>query len=115
MILELLKALRSVGMASPGDVVAVTGMPRYLVLSAFTFMDELGLVDAVYSKGSHRIYRVSRLGERLLDLGFSDLSLIVEEGLNAIEARGGNGGAMDARVTVTQGNAVQEEAVLAES
>ncbi len=114
MILELLKALRGVGMASPGDMVAVTGMPRYLVLSAFKFMEELGLVDAVYSKGSHRIYRVSRLGEHLLDLGLDDLRLIIEEGLNAIEAHGGDGSTTGTQAMVTQGNAGQEEAAVIE-
>ncbi|MEB2836218.1 MAG: hypothetical protein GSR80_000240 [Desulfurococcales archaeon] len=113
MILELLKALRSVGMASPGDMVAVTGMPRYLVLSAFKFMEELGLVDVVYSKGSHRIYRISVLGERLLNIGFSDLSLIIEKGLNAVEAHSKEDDAIVTQEVVGTGG--QAEAVPAES
>lgn len=83
-VLEVLRALREAGIASPGDLVASTGMPRYLVLSAFRCLEELGLVERVYAKGTHRAYRVSSLGLRILDAGLVALSDVIELGIEAI-------------------------------
>jgi predicted transcriptional regulator len=83
-IAEVLKALRSAGIAGPGDIVAATGMPRYLVLASFKCLEELGLVEAVYAKGTHRAYRLTTLGLQLLEHAESSIAEILEAGLNAI-------------------------------
>jgi len=64
---EVLKALSELGAANPGDVVAKTGLPRYLVLAAFQVLHELGYVAKIYDKGSHKIYVVSEKGKELLE------------------------------------------------
>ncbi len=90
-VFEVLAALRSEGVAGPGDLVAKTGMPRYLVLSTFRCLEELGLVELVYAKGTHRAYKLSTLGLRLLDSGIGSLSDVIEAGLNSIEEGIGGG------------------------
>lgn len=66
-ILRILESLEEAGVAGPGDLVSQTGLPRYKVLAVVKCLEELGLVEAVYSKGSYRLYRLSRLGARLLE------------------------------------------------
>jgi DNA-binding transcriptional ArsR family regulator len=84
-ILEVLEALDKAGVASPGDVVIATGKPRYLVLSALKLLEELGLVEPIYSRGTHRIYRVSRLGYLVMEVGLDGLRKILEDALDTVE------------------------------
>jgi len=91
-ILELLEALDRVGYASPGDVVVATGKPRYLVLSALKLLEELGFVEPIYSRGTHKIYRVSRLGRFVMEVGLDELRRVVEAELEVREGHGGDAG-----------------------
>lgn len=69
---------------TPGDVVASAGLPRYEVLAALHVLEELGVVELVIAKGNYRVYRLSKLGEKLykvLEAGHSlSLSIEVAEG-----------------------------------
>ncbi len=62
-ILELLAERKAL---APGDAVALTGEPRYRVLASFQCLEELGLIEKVYSRGTYKIYQLSMLGEKLL-------------------------------------------------
>jgi len=66
-LVEILKTIAERGPISPGDVVSLLGAPRYRVLAAFHCLEELGLVDKVYSKGNHKVYVVSYTGRVILD------------------------------------------------
>ena len=83
-VLRILESLEEAGVAGPGDLVAATGLPRYKVLAAVKCLEELGLVEPIYSKGSYRVYRLSRLGARLLEEARSGVSLpeALESGLS---------------------------------
>lgn len=87
-ILSILEALKEAGIAGPGDIVIATGKPRYLVLSTLKILEELGFVEAVYSRGTHRIYRVSALGLLVLEAGLKGLRDAVEAGLKVISEEG---------------------------
>lgn len=50
---------------TPGDIVAATGLPRYEVLAALHVFEELGIIELVISKGNYKVYRLSKLGEKL--------------------------------------------------
>ncbi|MEM0453603.1 MAG: hypothetical protein QXO98_03005 [Sulfolobales archaeon] len=52
---------------TPGDVVSATGLPRYEVLATFHILEALNIVELVNSKGNYRVYRLSELGNKLLD------------------------------------------------
>jgi len=58
---ELDKAPRN-----PGDIAGKTGLPRYEVLASFHVLEALGFVTTIYSRGTHRVYRLTGLGEKLL-------------------------------------------------
>ena len=58
----ILEALRRKGASNPGDIVAETGLPRYLVLAAFQILHDLGYIKLVYNKGSHKVYVISDKG-----------------------------------------------------
>jgi hypothetical protein len=62
-ILELLLEKRAL---APGDAVSLTGEPRYRVLASFQCLEELGLIEKVYSRGTYKIYQLSMVGEKLL-------------------------------------------------
>ncbi len=78
----ILEALEKKGAANPGDIVAETGLPRYLVLAAFHVLHELGMIELIYSKGSHKVYRISEKGREYLH---SEM-ITGGENLEAIEA-----------------------------
>ncbi len=78
----ILEALEKRGAANPGDIVSETGLPRYLVLAAFHVLHELGLIELIYSKGSHKVYRVSEKGKEYLN---SEV-LTSRENMEAVEA-----------------------------
>jgi DNA-binding transcriptional ArsR family regulator len=50
---------------TPGDIVASAGLPRYEVLAALHILEELGVIELVIAKGNYRVYRLSKLGEKL--------------------------------------------------
>jgi alkylated DNA nucleotide flippase Atl1 len=52
---------------TPGDVVALTGLPRYEVLATFHILEALGIVELMNAKGNYRVYRLTDLGEKLLE------------------------------------------------
>lgn len=66
-IVDVLKALRELGVAGPGDLVSSTRLPRYRVLSIVRCLEELGLIEAIYAKGSYKVYRVTGAGVKLLE------------------------------------------------
>ncbi len=73
---------------TPGDVVASAGLPRYEVLAALHVLEELGVIELVIAKGNYRVYRLSKLGERLykaLEAGQS-LSLSIEVAESGVTA-----------------------------
>ncbi len=51
---------------APGDVVAETRLPRYLVLASFRCLEELGFIKTLYSKGSYKLYVLTERGEQFL-------------------------------------------------
>jgi hypothetical protein len=53
-------------LVTPGDVVSLTGLPRYEVLATFHILEALNIVELVNSKGNYRVYRLSELGIKLL-------------------------------------------------
>jgi len=62
MILEALEG----EMSNPGEVVIKTKLPRYEVLAA-SILEELDLVEVVYSKGSHKVYQLTNKGLEVLE------------------------------------------------
>lgn len=50
---------------TPGDIVVATGLPRYEVLAALHVFEDLGIVELVISKGNYKVYRLTKLGEKL--------------------------------------------------
>ncbi len=51
---------------TPGDVVSLTGLPRYEVLATFHVLEALGVIEPLIEKGNYRVYRLTELGMRLL-------------------------------------------------
>ncbi len=51
----------------PGDVVSITGIPRYRVLAYFHLLEFFGFIDKVYSKGLYKVYILTSLGRELLE------------------------------------------------
>jgi DNA-binding IclR family transcriptional regulator len=74
-LIEVLRALSELGVAGPGDLVASTRLPRYRVLAIVKCLEELGLIEAIYVKGSYKVYRVSIIGTKLLESVASGASL----------------------------------------
>jgi len=64
---RILEALRD-RIASPSDVIASTGLPRYEVLASFHILEALGIVKVVYARGNYRLYRLTEAGYKLLDV-----------------------------------------------
>ncbi|BEP17248.1 hypothetical protein PYJP_06000 [Pyrofollis japonicus] len=63
---EILEAIVSKDLVSPGDVVVETGLPRYLVLAAFQCLEALGIVEPVFTKGSYKVYTSTIYAKKLL-------------------------------------------------
>lgn len=85
-IVAVLRVLRDSGPLGPGDVAARLGIPRYKVLASFHVLNELGIVEEVYSRGSYKIYTLSIIGRRLLELAEAGVhpSAVVEKGVEAL-------------------------------
>ncbi|MCY0860364.1 MAG: hypothetical protein OWQ54_08030 [Sulfolobaceae archaeon] len=62
----VLEAIRN-GALNPGEVVIKTGLPRYEVLAVFHILEELNLIEPIYSKGSHKVYKLTKKGEEVLE------------------------------------------------
>lgn len=83
-LLTILSALKD-RIASPSDIIASTGLPRYEVLAAFHILEALNIISVVYVRGNYKLYRLSDLGLKLLSaLGdnksFDIVIQYVEEG-----------------------------------
>ena len=91
-IIAVLRALRDAGPLGPGDVAAKLGIPRYKVLASFHVLNEFGLVEEVYSRGSYKIYALSLTGRKLLELAEAGVhpAAAVEKGVEVLS--GGLGG-----------------------
>ena len=66
LLFSILELLDNRGPTSPGDAVISLGAPRYRVLSAFHCLEELGLVSALYSRGTYKIYTITERGRIIL-------------------------------------------------
>jgi len=66
LIRQILSSIKS-GAVNPGEVVVRTGLPRYEVLAAFHILEGMGLIELVYSRGSHKVYRLTKKGEEILE------------------------------------------------
>ncbi|HEU97688.1 MAG TPA: hypothetical protein ENO36_02385 [Fervidicoccus fontis] len=75
-IARILRVLKEKEAANAGDIVNLTGLPRYYVLAAFQILYELGYIELIYSKGSHKVYRITEKG--LSFLSGSDDTKIAE-------------------------------------
>lgn len=51
---------------TPGDVVALSGLPRYEVLATFHVLEALSIVEVINEKGNYKVYRLTGLGLKLL-------------------------------------------------
>lgn len=71
---------------TPGDVVALTGLPRYEVLAAFHVLEALGFIEVVHAKGNYKIYKLSDLGERLLEALEEAEEFMISIGQTQLEA-----------------------------
>ncbi|QKQ99701.1 hypothetical protein GWK48_04220 [Metallosphaera tengchongensis] len=65
--LKLVLEAISEGALNPGEVVVKTRLPRYEVLAIFHVLEGLGLVETIYSKGSHKVYKLTERGKQVLD------------------------------------------------
>ncbi|WP_338599662.1 hypothetical protein V6M85_10375 [Sulfolobus tengchongensis] len=78
----ILEAIKD-GAVNPGDAVIRTGLPRYEVLALFHILEELGLIEPIYSKGSHKAFRLTKKGEEVLEglkKGY-EISIVVKTNL----------------------------------
>ncbi|BFI74046.1 MULTISPECIES: hypothetical protein [Sulfurisphaera] len=63
LVLEAIKK----GHVNPGEVVVYTGLPRYEVLALFHVLEDLKLIETIYSKGSHKVYKLTEKGNEILN------------------------------------------------
>ncbi len=93
---RILEILNERGTLAPGDVVSLTGEPRYKVLAAFHCLEELGLIEKVYARGTYKIYQITLLGRELLKnsmgrgLAFSLEKLVLQD-LDGVENHASTG------------------------
>lgn len=65
-LLKILISLRN-RIASPSDVIAITGLPRYEVLAAFHILEALDFIEPVYVRGNYKLYKLTNEGEKMVD------------------------------------------------
>lgn len=58
--------------ASPSDIIASTGLPRYEVLAAFHVLEALNIINVIYVRGNYKLYKLSNIGLKLLNALGSD-------------------------------------------
>ena len=63
----ILESLRD-RIATPSDIIAQTGLPRYEVLASFHILEALGIVSIVYSRGNYKLYSLTDIGRELLEV-----------------------------------------------
>ncbi len=51
---------------TPGDIVNITGLPRYEVLATMHVLETLGVIEVINAKGNYRVYKLTELGFKLL-------------------------------------------------
>lgn len=51
---------------TPGDVVALSGLPRYEVLATFHVLEALNMIEVINEKGNYKVYKMTDLGLKLL-------------------------------------------------
>lgn len=83
LIIDVIRAFRDSEAMSPGDVAQKLGIPKYKALSLVYCLSEMGLLEPLYSRGSYKIYRLSGLGQSLLEevMAGKGLREIIEEAL----------------------------------
>ncbi len=86
---------------APSDVVVKTGLPRYEVLGAFHTLEALGIVSVVHSRNNYKLYTLSEVGKRVLEIlmrggSLEDLVGIGEAGEDGSESKGIEAVAIDA-------------------
>lgn len=81
--IEILREISEEGPLGPGDAAARLGLPRYKVLAAFHVLEELGLIEKVYSKGSYKIYAVTIAGKKLVEAALAGVkpATLIERGI----------------------------------
>ncbi len=67
------------------DIVVATRLPRYRVLAYVQLLEAFGFIERIYSKGTYRVYSLTDLGKRLLEvlrkgLDFK-INVVVEENI----------------------------------
>ncbi len=92
LVIEALRALREAPLG-PGDLASRLGIPRYKALALAHLLEELGLVEKLYERGTYKIYTISHIGGEVLRLGDAGISLleVIEAGVRAVaeaETRG---------------------------
>ena len=65
-LVMILSALKD-RIASPSDVIASTGLPRYEVLASFHILEAMNIIEVVYTRGNYKLYRLSEVGRKLLE------------------------------------------------
>ncbi|MEO3992904.1 MAG: hypothetical protein QN229_01115 [Desulfurococcaceae archaeon TW002] len=51
---------------TPGDVVTLSGLPRYEVLATIHVLEALNMIEVINEKGNYKVYKVTDLGLKLL-------------------------------------------------
>jgi len=65
-LVMMLNALKD-RIASPSDVIASTGLPRYEVLASFHILEALNIIEVVYVRGNYKLYKLSEQGKKVLE------------------------------------------------
>ncbi len=60
------------------DVVVATRLPRYRVLAYMQLLEALGFIERIYSKGTYRVYSLTDLGRKLLEVLENNLEFRIE-------------------------------------
>lgn len=76
-LLKILSSLKN-RIASPSDIIAVTGLPRYEVLAAFHILEALDFIEPVYVRGNYKLYRLTIEGEKVVDTLSSGKKIRIE-------------------------------------
>ena len=85
LVAKVLQLFKDSGPMSPGDVAQRLGIPKYKALVMVSCLSEMGLLEAIYVKGSYKIYKVSDVGESLIPLleSGSELRALIKKALDA--------------------------------
>ncbi len=73
-LISILSHLKD-NISAPSDIVMKTGLPRYEVLGAFHVLEALGIVSIVHSRSNYKLYTLSEVGKRILEILLSGGSL----------------------------------------